>query len=179
MKIAVTGAHRVGKTALAEKLHESLADYELRAEPYYELEELGHLFSELPEVDDFLGQLEYSMEQISSSSQNVIFDRCPIDFLAYIRAIDESENIQSVFNKVESVMSEIDLLVFVPVEEPDLIRCEESDLPELRYRINEILNDWIWDFSIETLEVKGTLLDRRNQILAKMAKGFEDKNVHR
>jgi len=177
MKIAITGAHRVGKTTLAEKLQEYLTDYELRIEPYFELEELGYLFSELPDVDDFIEQLEYSIKQITTSGNNVIFDRCPIDFLAYIQSIDESGNIQSIFNKVESVMSKIDLLVYVPVEEPDLISCRESEFPELRVKVNEILNDWVWDFGIETLEVKGTLLNRKDQVLGKISQKFKNKNA--
>jgi len=60
MKIAITGAHRVGKTTLAEKLHENLANYDFRMEPYYELEESGYEFSEIPDIDDFIKQLEYS-----------------------------------------------------------------------------------------------------------------------
>lgn len=169
MKIAITGAHRVGKTTLAEKLHENLTDYDFRMEPYFELEESGYEFSERPNVDDFLIQLEYSIKQIQPSDNNVIFDRCPIDFLAYIQAIDEIKNIQSLYNKVENIMKEIDLLVFVPVEEPDLILCQESDLPKLRYKVNGILDDWILDFGIDTITVKGTLLSRRDQVLGKIS----------
>jgi len=165
MKIAITGAHRVEKTTLVEKLQEYLADYDFRIEPYYALEESGYEFSERPNVDDFLKQLEYSIKQISTSDHNVIFDRCPIDFLAYIQAIDETKNIQLLRNKIESVMAEIDLLVFVPIEEPDLMICQESDFPKLRNKVNEILNELIFDFSIETLKVKGTLLNRRDQVL--------------
>jgi len=173
MKIALTGAHRVGKTTLAEKLQESLAGYELLKEPYYELEELGFACSEIPDTDDFIAQLEHSIKQIPIDTDNVIFDRCPIDFLAYIHALDGSGNIQSLYSKVESIMSDVDLLVFVPIEEPDLISCSESDLPELRYQVNEILNDWIRDFGVETLEVKGNLLSRTDQVLHKISQYTE------
>lgn len=169
MKIAITGAHRVGKTTLAEKLHEYLTNYELRPEPYYELEELGHVFSEIPDFDDFIEQLEYSIKQISTSRDNVIFDRCPIDILAYIQAINESEDIQSLYHKVQSAIAEIDLLVFVPIENPDLISCPESELPGLRYQVNEIMNEWIWDFDIETIKVNGILSARTNQVINKVS----------
>ena len=169
MKITITGAHCVGKTTLAEELQEYLTHYELRIEPYYELEELGYSFSETPDVHDFIEQLDYSIKQISTSEDNVIFDRCPFDFLAYIKAIDESRNIQSIFNHVERIMSKIDLLVFVPIDKPDLIICRESDLPELRFRVNEILNDWKTDFRTETLVVNGTVSNRRDQILRKIS----------
>lgn len=177
MKIVITGAHRVGKTTLAEKLQESLADYELLKEPYYELEELGYAFSEVPEIDDFIAQLEHSVKQIAIKEDNVIFDRCPIDFLAYIQAIDGFRSIQSIFNKVESIMSEVDLLVFVPIEKPDLIICGESDLPELRYQVDEILSNWIWDLGIETLEVTGNLLNRTAQVISRISQGFENKGL--
>jgi hypothetical protein len=39
MKIAVTGAHRTGKTSLVDKLQESLPEYVSKAEPYHELDE--------------------------------------------------------------------------------------------------------------------------------------------
>ena len=169
MKIAITGSHRVGKTTLAEKLHESLADYEIRMEPYYELEELGYEFSETPNADDFLEQLEYSIKQITTSDLNVIFDRCPIDLLAYIQAIDETQNIQTLYNKIKSIITGIDLLVFVPIETPDLMICQASDSPKLRNRVNELLKELIWDFGIETIEVKGTLLNRRDQVLRKIS----------
>jgi len=175
MKIAITGSHRVGKTTLAEKLHEYLTDYNIKTEPYYELEESGYLFSEIPDTDDFNKLIAYSAEQISTSGDNVIFDRCPIDYFAYIQAIDKSINIQSIFNKVKSIITEIDLLIFVPIEKPDIITCAESDLPDLRNRVNEILTDLIWDFGIETLEVKGTLSDRRDQVISKISQGFKNK----
>jgi hypothetical protein len=168
MKISITGAHRVGKTTLAEKLQETLSDYKFRMEPYYELEELGYEFSDRPDVDDFLQQLEYSIQQIPKSDPNVIFDRCPIDFLAYIQALDETRNIQSLYNQVESIMTGIDLLVFVPVEDPDLILCPVSEFPELRTKVNEILQDLILNFGIQTITVNGTLLNRRDQVLIKI-----------
>ena len=168
MKIAITGAHRVGKTTLAEKLQEYLVDYELRMEPYHELTELGYEFSEQPNVSDFLEQLDYSITQISTSDRNVIFDRCPIDFLAYIQAIDGSGNIQSIFNKVESIISELDLLVFVPIEEPDLIPGDTADFQELREDVNEIMADWIGDFGVDVIEVRGTLSNQLEQILSKV-----------
>lgn len=169
MKIALIGAHKVGKTTLAEALLEYLPGYTLTVEPYYELEESGYLFSEIPDVDDFIKQFECSVKQISTSGDNIIFDRCPIDILAYIHAIDETRNIEPLFEAAQRIIAALDLLVFVPIEEPDLISCQKSDLPKLRYRVNDILTDWIWDLDIKTIEVNGTLLNRRDQVISKIA----------
>ena len=172
MKIAVTGAHRVGKTTLIDKLVESLPEYISHTEPYYELEERGHIFSDIPTQEDYQAQLEYSIEQITEAGDNVIFDRCPIDLLAYVQATDELENvdIQSLYHRVQDTMDEIDLLVFIPIEEPDVIGCAESDLPELRRQVNEILSDWVWDFDLNTVEVTGPLSTRTNQIIQYLSK---------
>lgn len=169
MKIAITGAHRVGKTTLAEKLDELLPDYEYISEPYYELEEMGYIFSETPTIDDYLTQLEHSIKRITIKENNVIFDRCPVDLFAYIQATGEAADLQSLYAKIQNTMDEIDLLVFVPIEEPDLIQCLDTELPELRLQVNEILHDLIGDFDIETIEVRGTPSERLNQIKDRIA----------
>lgn len=167
MKIAITGAHGVGKTTLAEKLLEYLPDYELGAEPYYELQELGYEFSETPNADDFAEQFKYSIKQITASGDNVIFDRCPADILAYIEALNG--NINTMYYKVESAMEDIDLIIFVPIEEPDRIAYQKSDYPELRDAVNEILKESVYDFGIEVIEVKGSPDQRVRQVLAKIS----------
>lgn len=167
MEIAIIGAHRVGKSTLAEKLHEHLPHYDLHKEPYYEMEACGYLFPEIPGVDDFIKQFDFSIKQIAGCGDNVILERCPIDILAYIHALDRNMDIGQLFRTVQKVTAEIDLLVFVPIEEPDIIGCQRSDLPGLRKRVNEILNDWIWDLGIDTIEVHGDLRVRVNQVLAR------------
>ncbi|QGY45589.1 AAA family ATPase [Maribellus comscasis] len=172
MKIAVSGSHRVGKSSLIEKLGEVFPDYICKPEPYYELEETGHFFSEIPDVDDYIVQLRYSIEQVVSTESNIIFDRCPLDLLAYIQASDEfgEMDIQSLFREVTDVMSEIDVLVFVAVEEPDIITCAESDLPELRIQVDEILREWVQDLDCTLIEVYGSLSNRKDMILKQIKK---------
>lgn len=168
MKIAIAGAHCVGKTTLAEELLEHLPGYVFYPEPYYELEASGYLFSEVPDTDDFIKQFDHSVKQITKGGDHIIFDRSPLDILAYIHALDPNKNIQAFFETVQKVLAGIDLLVFVPIEEPDLISSQPSDLPKLRHEVNEILHDWIWDLGIETIEVSGALARRRDQVLQKI-----------
>ncbi|MFS4470352.1 AAA family ATPase [Chryseobacterium sp. T20] len=168
MRIAFTGSHRVGKTTLAEEIAESLTHYEFINEPYLQLEEEGYLFSEIPTFDDYLEQFNFSLEQIENSDDNVIFDRCPLDLLAYMYAINKKENISAFYEEMAASIAEIDLLVFVPIEPIDVIVCQESDLPDLRYKVNDILQDWMGDFSNEILEVTGTLENRKKQVLDKI-----------
>ena len=41
-------------------------------------------------VEDFLRQLEFNLERLGQHArgENVIYERCPLDFLAYINALD-------------------------------------------------------------------------------------------
>lgn len=168
MRIAFTGSHRVGKTTLAEEIAESLPNYEFINEPYLQLEEDGYLFSEIPTLEDYIEQFNFSVEQLQNSDDKLIFDRCPLDLLAYIYAISKRKSISTLYEEMTTAIAEIDLVVFVPIEKVDLISCQESDLPNLRHEVNDILEEWIGDFSNEILEVSGTLEERKKQVLDKI-----------
>lgn len=168
MRIAFTGSHRVGKTTLADEIAESLPDHEFIIEPYLQLEEEGYLFSEIPTLEDYIEQFNFSVELLQNSDDKVIFDRCPLDLLAYIYAVGKKKNISALYEEMTTAIDEIDLLVFVPIEKVDVIFCQGSDLPNLRQKVNDILEEWIGDFSNEILEVSGTLEDRKKQVLDKL-----------
>lgn len=169
MRIAIFGAHQVGKTTLAEELLENLPGYTLETEPYYQMESSDFEFSEEPNAEDFVEQFNYSVQLISQSGNDILFDRCFIDILAYLHILDPHRNIKPLFEKAQSMISEIDLFVFVPIEEPDLIHEHEIDFPKLRNQVNDVLHDWIDDFGIEAVKVSGTLSKRRDQVLAKIS----------
>ncbi|MNS80372.1 hypothetical protein D3C72_1140490 [compost metagenome] len=169
MRIAILGAHNVGKTTLAEALLEHLPGYALEAEPYYQLESSGYEFSAIPTADDFMEQFNYSARLISKSEDDVIFDRCVLDILAYLHAIEPGRDIQLLFEAAQKVIAEIDLFVFVPIEVPDPIPGHQADLPRLRAQVDDLLHDWIADFGIEAIEVSGTLPNRINQVLARIS----------
>ena len=104
---------------------------------------------------------------------DVNFDRCPLDLLAYIFAQSGRINLQRLYDNMMKAMSQIDLTIFVPIESPDLIICPESDLPNLRLEINEIIQGWIGDLSNEIIEVSGTMENRKKQILNQLDIGLE------
>lgn len=176
MRIAFTGSHRTGKTTLAELLTEHLTDYEFKSEPYIQLEEQGYEFSEIPEAEDYIEQFNLSVKQIRNSAEDAIFDRCPLDLLAYIHTLEPHRNISEYWKEMSNALSEIDLLIFVPIETPDVISCQKCDLPDLRHRVNDILLEWIDDdLNCEVLAVKGTPANRKKQVLNKIRE-LKDKN---
>ncbi|MEJ2880536.1 ATP/GTP-binding protein [Pedobacter sp. GR22-6] len=169
MRIAIVGAHNVGKTTLAELLSDSLPGYTLTMEPYHELTESGYEFSEMPDAVDFVMQFEHALKQIATLEKDVIFDRCPFDILAYVHAVDPTRDLQNYFREMQRVIAELDLIVFVPIEDPDLIPWQKSNFPKLRLRVDDILKEWIADFDIEVIEVSGTTLQRKDQVLRGMS----------
>jgi len=174
MRIAVSGAHRTGKTTLVEELARSLPNYVAVDEPYHLLEEEGHEFPERPGLEDFELQLERSIESIAESEEDRIFDRCPADILAYLVTHRESESfdVEPWLPRVRSAMERLDLIVFVPVEHPDRVEVPEPDDARLRRRVDEELRDIVlgdrWELGVEALEVAGTPRERARQVLGRL-----------
>lgn len=168
MKIAIIGSHNVGKTSLAEELWDRLPDYSLEMEPYYQLEASGFEFSGTPSAEDYVEQFNFSSKLILQRADNVIFDRCVLDIIAYIYVLDPHCDIQSYYKSAQTIMSEIDLLVFVPIEDPDRIAKHQITFPKLRGQVDEVLHNWIDDFGTEVIAVHGSLSDRVNQVFGRI-----------
>lgn len=172
MRIAISGAHRTGKTTLIGELIGSLASFRAVEEPYYLLEEEGHVFAEIPCLEDFERQLERSIQSIVESEENSLFDRCPCDILAYLITHDESEwfDVACWLPRVRDAMQRLDLVIFVPIEEPDRVGVAASDHGRLRRCVDEELHDIIlddrWAFAVPAIEVAGSPGERARQVLA-------------
>jgi predicted ATPase len=171
MRIAVSGAHRTGKTTLIEELSRVLPTHGVVDEPYHLLEEEGHEFAEMPCLEDFELQLERSIESIAEDEEDRIFDRCPADILAYLITHRDSKgfDVERWLPRVRSAMERLDLIVFVPVEDPDRVAVSEPDDADLRRRVDEELWEIVledrWELGVEALEVTGTPRERVRQVL--------------
>src|SRR6185369_13721173 len=91
MRVAVSGTHGVGKSTLIDEFLRRHPEFVHEPEPYTVMvEDLGEEFSAEPSVEDFLRQLKFNIDRIRQHApgENVIYERCPVDFLAYIHALD-------------------------------------------------------------------------------------------
>jgi predicted ATPase len=169
MRIAVTGTHRTGKTTLVEALGERLRGYSVIEEPYLELEADDFELSHPPTVEDFEAQLRHSLARLEDAPPKAIFDRCPMDFIAYLRALDPDYDTTFWYEQVDTAMHSYDLVVFVPIE-ATIIPAAHEDL-RLRARVDELLRVLVAEDS-DTLnafvEVSGTVEQRIQQVLAAM-----------
>lgn len=175
MRIAVSGAHRTGKTTLVDELARALPGYAAVDEPYHLLEEEGHELAEMPSLADFELQLERSIQCIVDSEKDTIFDRCPADILAYLITHDDADqlDVEVWLPRVRKEMQQLDLIVFVPVEHPDRIVVPGASERRWRRSVDEELRDIVlgdrWDFGVEAIEVAGTPHERVRQVLARAA----------
>src|SRR4051794_19163926 len=118
MRIAVSGTHGVGKSTLIDEFLRLHPEFEHEPEPYAVLvEDYGEEFSEEPTVEDLLRQLEFNLERLGqhASGENVIYERCPFDFLAYLRALDPNVP-EPLVKRISDPMQQLDLIVYLPLE---------------------------------------------------------------
>ncbi|HVR39070.1 MAG TPA: hypothetical protein VMU84_08230, partial [Thermoanaerobaculia bacterium] len=90
-----------------------------------------------PGTSSFLRQLEISVERLRNYDRGacVIAERSPIDFVAYLLALDEEPPIELAARG----MAHVDLLVVLPLNDRDGIVAPESEDLELRDAMNERL----------------------------------------
>ena len=92
MRIAVSGTHCSGKTTLIDEFLLNHPDYSHEPEPYAALEEdYGEAFSAEPGAEEFYRQLEFNVSRLHEYAMGkcVMFERCPVDFLAYLLALKD------------------------------------------------------------------------------------------
>jgi hypothetical protein len=182
MRIAVSGTHFIGKSTLIEDFIKTHPQYKCESEPYYKLQEEKQIDVSLePSLDFFLEQLEYSMAQLNedANEQNIIFDRCPVDFLAYAMyilgqdSIDiNNSEISEIFPDIKEALNHLDLIVFLPLTNKNSIDYTEEN-PAYRKAVDkyfkQIYQDGVCDIfphydHPEILEIYGDRLTRLKKL---------------
>lgn len=143
-------------------------------EAYSYLLDEGHGFGIQPSIDDFVTQLRRSIALVlESTGPKVIFDRCPVDYIAYLIALRaDSDELRYFVKESMDALRTLDAVIFVPVEARDRIRVSSADLPKLRNRVDLVLRDMLledsWELKLRTLQVHGSTADRVTQVLGWM-----------
>jgi broad-specificity NMP kinase len=164
MRIAVSGTHGVGKSTLIDEFLRTHREFVHEPEPYTVMvEDFGEEFSEEPSVEDFRRQLEFNIERLRQHApgEKVIYERCPIDFLAYIDAL-EPRSVEALLSQVAKAVQNLDLIVYLPLEDDQTI---ESEYPKLQKAVNRRLNTMLLDdelgiISTRVVEARGSTAQR-------------------
>ena len=172
MRVAISGAHATGKSTLAVDLALELPGHVVAEELYYTMQGEGFDFPAEPTADDFAMMLERSVAVLrDTQSRDVIFDRCPVDYLGYVAAGERDRSaLGEWLPHVTASVSSLDLIVFVPIEHPDRIDVPASEGRRLRRRVDGVLRDMLiedaWGLGAPVVEVSGAPADRVQQVLA-------------
>jgi len=176
MRVAIAGSHRVGKSTLLEAIASALPAYETVDEPYHLMEAEGHEFSHPPSLEDFEAQLARSLEELGSDAENVLFDRCPLDLVAYASVHEDGDSfdLEEWLPRVRDAMQTLDLVVFVPIEQPDRVKVtRDEDAGGLRESVDEKLRELLvedaLELGVEVLEVSGALARRVHAVLPRLS----------
>ena len=159
MRIAVSGAHCVGKSTLIDEFLRVHPEFVHEPEPYAVLvEDYGEEFSAEPCVEDFRRQFEFNIDRLAKHTpqENVIYERCPIDFIAYIHVLDPN----STAPVLDPISKHLDLIVYLPIEHDD-----DCEYPKLRKAVDRrlsaiLLDDELALVNIPVVEARGSTARR-------------------
>ena len=139
MRIAISATHCIGKSTLIDEFLRAHTDFVHEPEPYAMMvEEFGEEFAAEPCVEDFYRQLEFNVDRLRQHAhgERVIYERCPIDFLAYIAVLDPKA-IEPALGMVAGSIQQLDRIVYLPLAEDDQM---EVEYPKLRKAVDRRLS---------------------------------------
>ncbi|WP_216914353.1 AAA family ATPase [Nocardia noduli] len=172
MRIGVSEPHGTGKTTLVEALCGRLTDHLCVDEPYVLLEEEGYEFEYPPSLADYRAQLSRSLQSLRAPAPRVVFDRTPLDFLAYLAAYGVDVEAEIDTSVLRAAFARLDLLVIVPITADTERRLPTAEMPELRRAVDDVMLDLVYtDLSplfedVTVIELDGSLADRVDAVLA-------------
>ncbi|MGH7639130.1 MAG: AAA family ATPase, partial [Gemmatimonadaceae bacterium] len=109
----------------------------------------------------------------SAQVADVIYDRCPADFLAYLSALGAHDSVSEWLRPAADALATLDLIVFVPIEQPDRI-ADVAGADRLRRNadalLREILVEDDYEFGRPVVRVNGSPTERARQVVDAMAR---------
>lgn len=174
MRVGISGTHGTGKTTLAQALCAHLPGHVTADEPYYLLEEEGYEFGFPPSPADYRALLARSVRSLGSPPllPGVIFDRTPLDYLAYLAATGADPLDEANAAALRPAFASLDLLVITLITPETEQVLPTADLPRLRAHMNDALLDLVYDDPLNAwgdlpvLELSGPLDSRLDVVLA-------------
>lgn len=176
MRIIVSGTHASGKSTLISDFTLRHPDFTVLPDPFDLIDEAW----DQPSAAMFARQLGVTARRLGpdEGAGNVIAERGPLDFLAYLLALDEVTGASSSPELLErsaivtsEALGHVDLLVMLPLNSADAIEVGADEDPELRSAMNDVLMDLVYDpdlvgSRLKVVEVVGSRSDRLRHLEA-------------
>lgn len=144
MRVVISGTHASGKSTLVHDLAAGRADAAVLPDPFEMIDGAG----EEPDAGMFFAQLRIAATRLMDPSLggSVIAERGPLDFLAYLDALQQlgrptraAELFRRGLATTAEAMSRVDLLVLLPLNAADGIVVPDDEDPELREAMDAAL----------------------------------------
>jgi hypothetical protein len=174
MRVGISGTHGTGKTTLAGELCAHLPGHVTADEPYYLLEEEGYEFGFPPSPEDYRALMARSLRSLGARPRlaGVVFDRTPLDYLAYLAATGSDPSAEAVSATLRPAFASLDLLVITPITPETEQLLPTAELPGLRSQMNDALLELVYGDPLDAwgdipvLELTGSLDGRLDAVLA-------------
>ena len=182
MRVAISGTHCSGKSTLIDEFLLAHPDFAHEPEPYMVLsDDYGEAFAAQPSAEDFYRQLEFNVDRLRSyeAGDLVMFERCPVDFLAYMIALRDlgrdtyaTQVIESSLDIVIGALTHLDVIVFLPINGFDSNAGSGAEDLELRTAVDDRLADLLKDDDLNlfassqpsVVEVNGSTAQRLQMV---------------
>ncbi len=139
MRIAISGSHSLGKSTLVHDWLAANPTYLREQEPYRVLRDWYDIEFRQKSTRLHNGiQLYYNVSRVmryAIATENVIFDRAPVDYIAYSQytanhSTTDIDNafIESMVPIVREALKRIDVLVFLPITEKWQVEMEDDGI---------------------------------------------------
>ena len=140
MHVAISGTHGSGKSTLIGGFATSHREWELLPDPF----EYVDAAEESPGPEVFYKQLRLAAARLNEPVAGLqLAERSPLDFLAYLHALDElgrpgaaADFFELGYSLVARASKRIDLLVLLPLNTSDAIEIASDEDLELRDAMN-------------------------------------------
>ena len=165
MRVAISGSHSTGKSTLIAGFVAKSPAYLCEPEAYEVLaDDIALTESEGPDFDGLAALLEYTIRVLAKHKRgaSVIFERSPVDYLAYAaatRSVEASERAHFLRLHVPTVRASIhnlDMIVLLPVSSRGPISSRPGEDEGFRNRVDDELRSALIDDDYDLFEGSGT-----------------------
>lgn len=176
MRIVVSGTHASGKSTLIADVLAARPGFDILPDPYELLDE----DTARPDAAGFVTQLGASARRLLglTPAADVIAERGPLDFLAYLDALEALGRptapdvvYERCLDLTFATMAHVDLLVVLPLESGSVPVDEDED-PALREAMDAALQDLLADTGLiagaDVVELTGPPDQRRDGLVEQL-----------
>ncbi len=146
MRIAISGTHSMGKSTTVDDFLKAHPEYIHELEPYRALRD-DHEFHFAKQSTRYCiqVQLDWLFDRMKryAAGDNVIYDRCPVDFIPYSLYTDKYgltdlnlTYIERAVPVIRESLQYLDIIVFLPITDKHLVELEDDHIRpiEAEYR---------------------------------------------